>query len=365
MFTNIPWSFSSAIQQNELAKSFVDPDGFLSADQMSHILNRDQFQLLCEDPDAVERVSAYLDREFFLSPTTKRNLLGFLSAPGIDRNDYFIHCFISPEWTSPASDGNRDVLHRYVTLLILIIDSAPWPNEGWPFGRYSISDFDLNYSNKIFDGLQIPLASEEPTLIDHFRERRFIDDLTEFGQLLANFSDSIDDNLWSTWLTIVEQLRRSLNSRSLDKRLDRGVDLALTRYFYVRGIERTTPAPSEDRVEAVWSGDYREYLPRRSPFWVCLEGSISRSIPRWAESCSDITRRFTGLIFAAANHDPFARRFVRLSGPERDCIEVDFEPWEHALGCSAHSVDRAFVEAQDAIGIARAEGHTISLYFNT
>lgn len=347
----ILWSFSSEISEEELDTSFLDGHG---APDRLHILD-----LLRENPHLVilretaheEAVRDYLRNVFLHEDDDSTARLGSLLSRPMVGDDYFIETFVGERWPVPDNCSADVFLHRYVTLLSCVVGSTPWADEGWPHGRWSLTEVDGNFGAKALGGVEHqavpPLESDD---FDPFRMRLLIDNLVEFGSLLSNFSDRIGGSTWNSWLTTIDRVRRAVGPTLFGRRLERGAGHVIEAYFTLRQE----------------NGEFLEYpelvgeIPVDSAFWDCLEYSIERAVPPWSRRCSEGGRRLAGLVIGALDDDGFARHFTTIDRGYRPLVMCTFDTWRAALRLDEEEMDSAFRE----IDVLRTR-HDLPFDFNT
>ena len=334
MQTKLKWTFSSQVTREELASTFLNQHEPLSADQMSEILAANPLTLELHGPEAVKRISDYLQDNFpGASYWLINSLMSFLSRPNVD--DFFLNMYVSDKWPIPATSSLENDLHRYVCLLLLALDSNPSFSPQWPFGRSSLTEFDGNVGMKAIANIEHggnPLLSGEPP--NPFRVMSFLNDIIDFGLLLVNFADDLNDPIWNSWLTAVNAIRINRGGEFPARRFDARIDEVLTAYLDVRGID----------VHAFASSLSLETFPRDSAFRTCLRTSVELGTPTWAKKCSQAGQRLAGLIVTAIAKDPFSRIFLRVENYDRPLVQCDFHIWAQVLELDEKAVLDAFTE---------------------
>lgn len=294
-------------------------------------------------------------------------LVGLLSRPLINE-DFFDDSWNTRRWPLNGSADDLEYFHRYVTLLTLAVDSAPWLNIGWPYGRKSIQSFDGNYSAKFLKNVfhcVVRDERDEPDL-SPFQTRLLMDDLIVFATVLAAFANDINEDLWSILLSVSRQMRASRQFAAFRQKFDVGLDSALTGYFLNRGLETQETSEFSDIRLSTDRAMYRSHVADTSPFWECLNQSITGAIPAWAANCSVPGALIAGLVTAAISGDPFARRFVTIDLIDNGLplVACTFEAWSDALGLEIEEILEAF-NVVDMKLLQVETLHDRRFYFNT
>ena len=362
------WLFSTNISESELSSAFLNRAKFFSVTQMSSILNDNSLSTeMCTREDYL-RVKTQLSQLFHGADSSMLDeLVGLLSRPLIDE-DFFEDSWNTRRWSLNASFDVLEYFHRYVTLLALAVDSAPWPNSGWPHGRISLQGFDGNYSAKFLENVfhcVVRDERDEPDL-SPFQTRLLMDDLIVFATVLAAFADDINDDLWSILLSVVRQIRASRLFAPFRQKFDVGLDSALTGYFLNRGLETQETSEFSDIRLSPDRAMYRSHVADTSPFWECLNQSINGAIPAWAANCTVPGAQIAGLVSAAISGDPFARRFVTIDliSNGLPLVACTFEAWSDALGLENEEISEAF-NVVDMKLLQVETFHDRRFYFNT
>lgn len=341
------WVFSNEISQETLWLSHLNRGQTFPVEQICPALGESLTTFLIADRGDRETAETFLHDCFPGSTSRFRRELGsILSRPLVD-DTYFVNVFSSDVWPLAEHVSAFDHFHRYVTLLQAVINSQPWLRTGWPHGRYSLAEIDGNFGGKGINNLRhwddLKLAEVQS---DPFVMRRFVTDLGDFAVILANFRDDINEELWSTWLTLVDHVRVLAEAKPFRSQLYQDVDDALSSYFIHRRVEADELNRDYGELPADNPRVYSQHIGRATPFWRCLETSITRSIPSWVLECSANAQRLAGLVQAAIDDDPFASRFVLVETEDFDVplVQCTFRAFGEAVGISAESVDDAFFE---------------------
>jgi len=205
------WIFSSQISREELATCFINQRQPLNADQMSEILMTNPFTQDLLAPEDLQKVRSYLSDHF---PGASDELIDDLASilSFAQAENWFLNTYYGEIWPLPDFQYPDEYFNRYVSLLLLALERGPMPTPGWPHGRIQLSDFDGNVGAKALAGIEhgdIPLTREET--VDPMRLRGFLNDILDFGALLAGFADRLDDPIWNSWFAVVHAIRKSRN----------------------------------------------------------------------------------------------------------------------------------------------------------
>ena len=362
------WLFSTNVSESELSSAFLSRAKFFSVTQMSSILNESAFSIRICTSDDYLHVKSRLSQLFDGADSLMLDeLVGLLSRPIIDE-DFFDDSWNPRRWSLNASPDDREYFHRYVTLLALAVDSAPWPNNGWPHGRISLPSFDGNYSGKFLESVlqQVRRADREEPNFSPFGARLVVEDVIEFIVVLARFADNINDELWSSALSVVRQMKMSVDFVPFCQRLNVGLGNALTTYFATRGLTTHEGRTYSDIEPTTDRGTYRSHVADGSQFWMCLNEAITQSIPDWAATCSAAGAQLIGLVLAAIDGDPFAKCFVSSDRGDfgLPLVECSFGQWSDAFRLGIEEILEAFHDAE--MCLSRLDRpYDRRFYFNT
>lgn len=332
MVEKLTWTFSSKIESERLWR-FLDRFAPMDTWDYEGFLQQQPLRQTLFKNEDVALVHRYLrDLAPHQSAEFIDKLISLLSRPDVEQ--FFFDTFLDIRWPLPDVHLADGALNRYVSLLSIAVHSDFLVTDGWPFGRLKLWEFDEGFGNKTLGNVMHsnPLTADDE--LDPFRSRRFIDDLVEFGRLLTNFADQLDDEIWSTWLSIINEIRTHYDEGFVVRRLNIGIDDVLS--LFVRSHSRSHLfTPKSDFALLVGQ------IEHNAEFWRCVNSSIERAIPTWAHDLSRNSQRLAGLIMSALENEPFTRHFVRLQGR---LVECDFDLWSQALGGDEKGIEVAFRE---------------------